>query len=159
MSFATAYVGLGANLGDPAKTLGQALETLAQTPGVLSVRASRLYRSDPVEAPGPAYINAVTRITTTLAPLPLLEALRTIETQFGRERHFRNAPRTLDLDLLTYDKLEFSTPTLTVPHPRMHLRAFVIKPLIELAGQDAVINGQTLEQWLAACLNQPCVLA
>lgn len=156
MSTATAYIGMGANLGDAQATLAQALETLRHTAGVIEVHSSHFYRSDPVDAPGPVYVNAVARLTTTLAPLPLLAALRSTETQFGRERHFRNAPRTLDLDLLLYDELEFSTPTLVVPHPRLHLRAFVLKPLIELGAQNTVIEGKKVSDWLTACIEQCC---
>jgi 2-amino-4-hydroxy-6-hydroxymethyldihydropteridine diphosphokinase len=156
MSTATAYIGLGANLGDPKSSLTQALKVLKEAAGILDVESSSFFRSDPVDAPGPAYINAVAKVTTTLAPLPLLDVLRTIETNFGRERHFRNAPRTLDLDLLLYDKLEFSTPTLTVPHPRMHLRAFVIMPLLQLAGPQTTLHGESLDRWLAACSDQAC---
>ena len=156
MSKASAYIGLGANLGDAPATLAQAIEALRNTPGINHVQSSNLYRSDPVDAPGPAYINAAAKLSTTLAPLALLEVLRGIETQFGRERHFRNAPRTLDLDLLLYDQLEFETLSLTVPHPRMHLRAFVLKPLIELGAQSVVIKNKPLSDWLAACAEQPC---
>ena len=156
MSAARAYIGLGANLGATETTLRHAIETLQAMPGIERAESSRLYRSAPVNAPGPAYINAVLALTTTLSPLGLLEALRTTEVQFGRERHFRNAPRTLDLDLLLYDELSFATPTLTVPHPRMHLRAFVLKPLIELAGPQLQVAGKSLSDWLAQCQNQPC---
>lgn len=156
MSNAIAFIGLGANLGDAQTTLIEAIEALRHTSAIHAVESSSLWRSDPVDAPGPAYINAVAKISTTLAPLPLLQVLNTIEATFGRERHFRNAPRTLDLDLLLYEKLAFSTPTLTVPHPRMHLRAFVIKPLAELGVTDTVVNGQPLTHWFTVCSEQPC---
>ncbi len=156
MSTAIGYIGFGANLGDPKASLTQALKALKESAGILDVASSSFFRSDPVDAPGPAYINAVTKVTTTLAPLPLLDVLRRIETHFGRERHFRNAPRTLDLDLLLYDELAFSTPTLTVPHPRMHLRAFVIKPLLQVADPQMILHGQSLDRWLAACSDQAC---
>lgn len=156
MSGARAYIGFGANLGDMQNTLTEAAQALANAPGVYASKMSRLYRSDPVDAPGPSYINAVLEIHTGLAPLPLLGLLQRIETQFGRQRHFRNAPRTLDLDLLLYDELSFRAPTLTVPHPRMHLRAFVLKPLSELTGDNRRVNGRTLTQWLADCQAQPC---
>lgn len=156
MSRATAYIGLGANLGEAKSTLAQAIAALRATKGIFDVQGSSFYQSDPVDAPGPAYINAVARLKTTLAPLPLLQALRTIEHQFGRERHFRNAPRTLDLDLLLYDQLEFETPSLIVPHPRMHLRAFVVIPLIELGQAETVVAGKPLSSWLAECADQSC---
>lgn len=156
MSFATAYIGLGANLGNAQCTLIEAIDALRNTSGIHTVDSSKFWRSDPVDAPGPAYVNAAAKLSTTLAPLPLLRVLNTIEAEFGRERHFRNAPRTLDLDLLLYDALSFSTPSLTVPHPRMHLRAFVLKPLIELGAADTLVNGKPLKQWLAHCEEQPC---
>lgn len=156
MSTAIAYIGLGANLGDPESTLTGAIKTLENTPGILQVQHSGLYQSDPVNAPGPTYVNAVAKLITTLAPLPLLQTLRALETQHGRERSFRNAPRTLDLDLLLYDQLEFDTPTLIVPHPRMHSRAFVLKPLIELAGEALEIQKIPVSDWLTACTDQFC---
>lgn len=156
MSRATAYIGLGANLGDAKATLVQAIASLQTTNGVFDVQCSSFYQSDPVDAPGPAYVNAVARLSTTLAPLPLLQVLRAIEQQFGRERHFRNAPRTLDLDLLLYDQLEFETPNLIVPHPRMHLRAFVVKPMIELGQAETIVAGKPLSRWLAECADQSC---
>jgi 2-amino-4-hydroxy-6-hydroxymethyldihydropteridine diphosphokinase len=94
---------------------------------------SSLYRTAPVDAGGPDYVNAVASIDTTLEPHALLHALQDIEDRFGRERPYRNAPRTLDLDLLLYGDMQFSDPVLTVPHPRLHLRAFVLQPLAELA--------------------------
>ena len=156
MSSARSYIGLGANLGATETTLLHAIEALQAIPGIERAESSRLYRSDPVDAPGPTYVNAVLALTTTLSPLGLLEALRDTEVQFGRERHFRNAPRTLDLDLLLYDRLSFTTPTLTVPHPRMHLRAFVLKPLIELVGLQLPVAGKSLGDWLKECQTQPC---
>jgi 2-amino-4-hydroxy-6-hydroxymethyldihydropteridine diphosphokinase len=156
MSQAQAYIGLGANLGQPQHTLAQALALLAQHSAIQTLSHSRLYRSAPVNAPGPVYVNAVAAIQTTLAPLPLLDLLRQTELAFGRERHFKNAPRTLDLDLLLYEQLSVDTPTLTLPHPRMHLRAFVLKPLAELTGPDLQLTQQPLDSWLAACADQCC---
>jgi 2-amino-4-hydroxy-6-hydroxymethyldihydropteridine diphosphokinase len=156
MNAVTAYIGLGANLGPAQSTLSEAIEAIGHTSGITQTLPSRFFVSEPVDAPGPAYVNAVLKVQTTLAPLNLLAILRHIEVAFGRERHFRNAPRTLDLDLLLYDALQFTTPTLTVPHPRLHLRAFVLKPLIELAGPSVVVNGQRLEQWLLASAAQAC---
>lgn len=156
MSKALAYIGLGANLGQPEVTLQQAMQALKDRPGVKELTSSKLYRSAPVNAPGPIYVNAVAAVHTTLAPLPLLGVLRQIEAAFGRERHFKNAPRTLDLDLLLYDTLCFETPTLTVPHPRMHQRAFVLKPLIELTGDSLMIQQRTIGQWLDQCNDQAC---
>ena len=127
------FVGLGANLGDAGATLRQALVQLAALPGTRVVAASRLYRSAPVDAAGPDFINAVAELATTLDPLPLLHALQGIEQQHGRQRPCRNAPRTLDLDLLLYGQRVIDNTALTVPHPRLHQRAFVLLPLLELA--------------------------
>lgn len=129
----TAYVGLGANLGDPQAALRQALRDLAALPQTQLVRASSLYRSAPVDSSGPDYVNAVAEIRTTLSPDELLAELQGLEQAAGRERPWRNAPRTLDLDILLYDELQLRSPTLTIPHPRMHERAFVLVPLAEIA--------------------------
>lgn len=128
-----AYIGLGANLGDARAQVEAALAALEATPGVQLIARSSLYRSAPVDAGGPDYVNAAAAIDTTLEPHVLLQALQAIEDRFGRERPYRNAPRTLDLDLLLYGVLQFSDPVLTLPHPRLHLRAFVLQPLAELA--------------------------
>jgi 2-amino-4-hydroxy-6-hydroxymethyldihydropteridine diphosphokinase len=128
-----AYVGLGANLGDPQAMLRWALDTLAHTPGVRLVQASALYRSAPVDASGPDFVNAVAKIATTLNAMALLSALQAIENTAGRERPYRNAPRTLDLDLLLFGDAQIDSPTLTVPHPRMQERAFVLLPMQEVA--------------------------
>jgi 2-amino-4-hydroxy-6-hydroxymethyldihydropteridine diphosphokinase len=128
-----AYVGLGANLGDPAAAVDAALHSLAVTAGIRGLRASGLYRSAPVEASGPWYLNAVAELETMLTAPALLQLLQTLEKAAGRERPYRNAPRTLDLDLLLYGEARIDSPLLTVPHPRMHERAFVLLPLAELA--------------------------
>ena len=129
----TAFVGLGANLGDAVAALRQALAGLAALPGTRLVRSSRLWRSAPVDAGGPDYVNAVAQLETTLdAPL-LLRALQSLEQAAGRERPYRNAPRTLDLDLLLYGSACIASAALTVPHPRLRERAFVLLPLAELA--------------------------
>jgi 2-amino-4-hydroxy-6-hydroxymethyldihydropteridine diphosphokinase len=129
-----AYVGLGANLGaDLSATLTQAALGLEALPGVHMVARSSVWRSAPVDAGGPDFLNAVVALDTTLAPLELLDALQAIEAAHGRERPYRHAPRTLDLDLLLYADLVLDTPRLTLPHPRLHERAFVLKPLLEIA--------------------------
>lgn len=128
-----AYVGLGANLGDAGAALQTALSRLAQAPGVLACRSSGLYRSAPVDATGPDYLNAVAELRTTLTAMDVLALLQALENQAGRERPYRNAPRTLDLDLLIYGDARIQAPTLEVPHPRMWGRAFVLLPLAELA--------------------------
>ncbi len=129
----TAYVGLGANLGDPRAALGQALVELGRLPRTRVVCVSSLYRSAPVDASGPDFLNAVAELQTALGPYELLTELQRIERAAGRERPYRNAPRTLDLDLLLYDRLEQDDPVLTLPHPRMRERAFVLLPLAEIA--------------------------
>ncbi|GAB4090429.1 2-amino-4-hydroxy-6-hydroxymethyldihydropteridine diphosphokinase [Hydrogenophaga soli] len=128
-----AHVALGANLGDAALTLAQALDALAQTPGVRLLKASSLYRTAPIDSSGPDYLNAVAEVDTQLTAPALLAVLQAIEHTHGRERPYRNAPRTLDLDLLRYGSATIDSPTLTVPHPRMAERAFVLVPLAEIA--------------------------
>ena len=128
-----AYVGLGANLGDARATLRAALQALAALPGCALAGVSSLWRSAPVDAQGPDFLNAVAALDTTLAPRELLRRLQAIELAHGRERPYRNAPRTLDLDLLLYGDVQLADPVLTLPHPRAHERAFVLAPLHELA--------------------------
>lgn len=137
-----AYVALGANLGHPQESLQAALEDLRQTAGVGVTAVSSFYRTAPVESSGPDYVNAVAEVATTLEASELLHVLQRIENAHGRVRPVGvvNAPRTLDLDLLLFGKDTVATPELTVPHPRMHLRAFVLVPLLEIA-PDAVIPG------------------
>jgi 2-amino-4-hydroxy-6-hydroxymethyldihydropteridine diphosphokinase len=144
----TAFVALGANLGDAAQTLRHALMALAHAPGIRLLKASSLYRTAPVDSSGPDYINAVVEIGTTLAAPDLLTALQAIENAAGRERPYRNAPRTLDLDLLLYGSAQIDSPALTVPHPRMWERAFVLVPLQEIAPQRvslAALDGLTAQ--------------
>ena len=129
----TAHIALGANLGDAVATVRAALAALDTLPQTELVAASGLYRTAPLEASGPDFINAVAEVRTTLAPLALLHALQVLELQAGRERPYRNAPRTLDLDVLRYGDLTLETPELTLPHPRMLERAFVLVPLAEIA--------------------------
>lgn len=150
---ACAYIGLGANLGDAKRTLLEALQALTATPGILSCQPSPFYSSDPVEATGPVFVNAVARLETTLSPLNLLDVLQHIELEHGRLRPYSNAPRTLDLDLLLYDSLSLHTPRLTLPHPRMHLRAFVLQPLRDLAPDLSLPMG-TFKELLEACSEQ-----
>lgn len=135
-----AFVTLGANLGDAAATVQRALQTLDSTPGLRLVRASSLYRTAPVDATGPDFINAVAELATTLTAPDLLDALQAIEAAEGRERPYRNAPRTLDLDVLLYGDARIDSPRLTVPHPRMFERAFVLVPLAEVAPQRVPVS-------------------
>ncbi len=148
-----AYVGLGANLGDAAATVRRAAAELAAVPGVSSLRLSPLYGTAPVDSSGPDYVNAVAGLDTTLPPLDLLAALQAIEQRHGRERPYRNAPRTLDLDLLLYGGRSIDLPALMVPHPRMHERAFVLRPLADLAPGLALAQGD-LPTLLARCADQ-----
>ena len=127
------FVGLGANLGDARATMKAALAELAALPQTQRVAQSSLYRTAPVQASGPDFINAVAELRTALQPLELLHALQAIEQAHGRLRPYRNAPRTLDLDLLLHGQRVLSEPGLEVPHPRLHERAFVLQPLLELA--------------------------
>ena len=131
-----AWIGLGANLGERAAHLRTAVAGMGALPGTRVLRVSPLYRSAPVDAGGPDYLNAVAEISTFLSPQQLLEGLQALELAAGRERPYRNAPRTLDLDILLWgaDGAErLDTATLTVPHPRLHERAFVLRPLADLA--------------------------
>jgi 2-amino-4-hydroxy-6-hydroxymethyldihydropteridine diphosphokinase len=135
----SAWVGIGANLGDASANVLDALDRLTWMPGVRLLRASSLYRTAPIDSSGDDYINAVAEVDTSLSARALLAALHEIEQAHGRERPYRNAPRTLDLDLLLYDdELIDDAPALVVPHPRMHERAFVLAPLAELAPALAI---------------------
>ncbi len=127
-----AYIGLGANLGEPLPALHAALAALAVVPQCQLLRHSALYGSAPIDSSGPDYVNAVAELSTTLTAPALLRALQQIEHDAGRERPYRNAPRTLDLDLLLYGSATIQSRELTVPHPRMRERAFVLLPLAEL---------------------------
>jgi 2-amino-4-hydroxy-6-hydroxymethyldihydropteridine diphosphokinase len=133
MSAVSAFIGLGANLGDARATVEAALQELGALPGTRLADQSSLFRSAPVDAGGDDYINAVARIETTLPAAELMAALMEIERSHGRERSGHNAPRTLDLDLLLYGSKKIATDTLTVPHPRMTQRAFVLIPLLQIA--------------------------
>lgn len=128
-----AYIGLGANLGDARAQLQSALRGLGQLPETQMLRVSHGYRTAPVDATGPDYLNAVAELLTGLEPYGLLAQLQRLEQLAGRERPYRNAPRTLDLDLLLYGDLRQNDPVLTLPHPRMRERAFVLVPLAEIA--------------------------
>jgi 2-amino-4-hydroxy-6-hydroxymethyldihydropteridine diphosphokinase len=132
----TAYVGVGSNLNDPRAQVLQAFTELDGLPHTRVVRKSSLYRSAPMgHAAQPDFVNAVAQVETGLPAERLLAELQAVEARHGRERSFPNAPRTLDLDLLLYGTARIASPALTVPHPRMHERAFVLKPLLEIAPQ------------------------
>ena len=155
----TAHVALGANLGDAALALRHAWQALARTPGVQVQQASCLYRTAPVDSFGPDYFNAVVAVATQLTAPALLAVLQGIEQRFGRERPYANAPRTLDLDLLLYGSARIDSPRLTVPHPRMWARAFVLVPLADVA--PALVSAEALQavagQGIARCPDPQCV--
>ena len=136
-----AYIGIGANLGNAALTVREALTALQQLPLTQLSASSSLYGSAPVDAGGDDFVNAVARLDTHMGAEALLAELQKIELTFGRERPFRNAPRTLDLDLLLYGQEEIHSARLEVPHPRMTARAFVLLPLLEIA-PDLQIPGK-----------------
>jgi len=149
----TAYIGMGANLGDAQATLLAATKEISVLPGVANAKLSPLYRSAPVDAGAPDYINGVLQVSTTMQPETLLRALQAIENGHGRQRPYRHAPRTLDLDLLLFGREVRNTDFLTLPHPRMHERAFVLMPLRDLAPGMMLAQG-SLEELLAACPDQ-----
>jgi 2-amino-4-hydroxy-6-hydroxymethyldihydropteridine diphosphokinase len=147
---ATAYIGLGSNLGDRMATLRAAVQRL-ETLGRITA-ASSLYETEPVGyLAQPSFLNAVVALDTALAPTDLMDALLGIERDLGRTRSFPNAPRTLDLDLLIVDGLILDTPELTLPHPRLHERAFVLVPLVEIAPQLVLPgSGKGIQEFLQA---------
>ncbi len=149
----TAWLGLGANLGDALATLHQALQDIGKSAGIHAIRCSPFYRSEPVDASGPVFVNAVAEIQTTLSPIQLLDLLQKIEQTHGRERPYRNAPRTLDLDMLLFDNQSIDTIRLTIPHPRMHERAFVLRPLVDLV-PDAILPQGSAKDLLKGCSGQ-----
>jgi len=140
----TAYLALGSNLGDRLATLQRAVVLLAQHEGIEVIRSSRVYETDPVGPEQPDYLNAVIEISTTLDPRELLGSALEAEAQLGRVRAERWGPRTLDVDVLTYDELEIHEPDLELPHPRMHERAFVLVPLGELTADPMLPGGRAL---------------
>ena len=147
------YIGLGANLGDPREAIQTALRELAATPDLTVLKVAPLYASAPIDSSGPNYINTVASLDTSLGPQELLAVLQKIELLHGRERPYINAPRTLDLDLLLYDDIKLDSPTLIIPHPRMHQRAFVLKPLYDIAGDLQLAQG-SIQTLLAKCKDQ-----
>ena len=150
-----AYVGLGSNLGDARAHVLRAFEDLARLPETRLEARSALYRSAPLDAPGQAdYVNAAAGVDTELSAAQLLAALQDIERRHGRERPYANAPRTLDLDLLLYDEAAFASAMLTLPHPRMHERAFVLAPLAELDPRLEVPGRGSVRELLARCAGQ-----
>ncbi len=154
MAASLAYVGLGANLGDARAALASAVAAVAGLPDCELLRCSSLWRSAPIDSSGPDYLNAVAELRTSLAPIELLRRLQAIELAHGRERPYRNAPRTLDLDLLLFDAITLGEPELTLPHPRAHERAFVLAPLAELAPDLSIPGRGRVSELLAAVADQ-----
>ncbi|MEW9900230.1 2-amino-4-hydroxy-6-hydroxymethyldihydropteridine diphosphokinase [Chitinivorax sp. PXF-14] len=155
MTLQIAFVALGANLDAPSAQVLAAIDALDALDHTRLLKASPLYCSEPVGyLDQPEFVNAVAMLETALAPQALLDALFQIEQRFGRERSFRNAPRTLDLDLLLHGEAVIETAALTLPHPRMHERAFVLLPLLDIA-PDCIIPGcGAAADYLAACTSQ-----
>ncbi|GAA0829694.1 MAG: 2-amino-4-hydroxy-6-hydroxymethyldihydropteridine diphosphokinase [Cupriavidus sp.] len=149
-----AFIGIGANLGDGRQALKDAIVCLAQHAGITVLAKSSFYRTAPVDATGDDYFNAVVKLQTTFSAPQLLRICHHIEDQFGRERPFRNAPRTLDLDLLLYGDASINTEILTVPHPRMTERAFVLVPLLELSPAIEIPGAGRAADYLAGVQNQ-----
>jgi len=150
-----AYVALGSNLGEPRRQLNEAITAMSGLPETRLAGHSSFYRTAPVGYENqPEFLNAVAALDTRLAPGVLLEGLQGIERRQQRERPFPNAPRTLDLDLLLFGDERIARPGLTVPHPRMHERAFVLQPLLEMAPEISIPGKGRASDYLAACASQ-----
>ena len=150
-----AYVALGANLGDPVNTIKSAIEMLKSLSNSRLMASSSLYRTAPMGLHNqPDFINAVVALDTQLTPAALLQQLFAVEAEFGRIRTVKNAPRTLDLDLLLHGHSVSNDPQLTLPHPRMHRRAFVLAPLAEIAPEVSIPGYGAISDMLAACVDQ-----
>jgi 2-amino-4-hydroxy-6-hydroxymethyldihydropteridine diphosphokinase len=139
----TAFIALGSNLGDPRSEVLGAMDAIALFHGIQAISRSSLYASAPVDATGADYVNAVIAVRCHLDVMSLLDCLQSIEAQAGRTRSFRNAPRTLDLDILLYGEACVESALLTVPHPRMWQRAFVLHPLAEIA--PSLVSSEQLQ--------------
>jgi 2-amino-4-hydroxy-6-hydroxymethyldihydropteridine diphosphokinase len=150
-----AFIALGSNLQQPQQQVQQAFSELASLPKTRLIKHSSLYRTAPVGYDNqPDFINAAAEIETELAPLELLHALLALESTHGRERPFPNAPRVLDLDLLLYDDMVMNTAELTLPHPRMHERGFVLLPLAEIAPDLIIPKYGNITQLAQTCIDQ-----
>jgi 2-amino-4-hydroxy-6-hydroxymethyldihydropteridine diphosphokinase len=150
-----AYIGIGANLEDPRAQVLRAFDELANVPDTRVTARSSLYRTAPIgHADQPDFVNAVAAVDTRLAARALLRELQALEARHGRRRSFPNAPRTLDLDLLLYGDARIDEPGLSVPHPRMHERAFVLQPLVEIAPQVEIPQRGPASGCLAASAGQ-----
>ena len=141
-----AYLALGSNLGDRLELLRGAVRLLADAGGIEVVRSSRVFETEPVGPPQPAYLNAVIEVRTTLGPRELLEACRAVEHELGRVRTERWGPRTIDVDILTFGDRTLDDPDLQIPHPRMHERGFVLVPLGELDGDPMLPGARRLSE-------------
>lgn len=152
----TAYVALGANLGDTRQALQEVISRIGKEDGVKVVKSSSFYRTAPIDSSGPDYVNAVIEVQTSLTASALLEALLKIEKEFGRVRPvgIHNAPRTMDLDLLLYSDEVIQSEFLTLPHPRMHERAFVLVPLCEISPSVNIPGKGRAEDFLAKVKDQ-----
>jgi 2-amino-4-hydroxy-6-hydroxymethyldihydropteridine diphosphokinase len=150
-----AFVGLGSNLQDPRRQVEDAFAELDALPHTRVVKRSSLYRSAPIGyADQPEFINAVAQLETGLPAERLLAELQEVEKKHGRSRSFANAPRTLDLDLLLFGNSSISSKQLTLPHPRMHERAFVLKPLYEVAPHASIPGRGLVKDLLDATKTQ-----
>ena len=150
-----AFIGLGSNLDDPSAQVEEALGELSTVPNTRLLRSSSLYRTQPIGyAAQPCFVNAVAEVETALSAQALLGELQRIEERHGRRRIIPGGPRTLDLDLLLFDELLLEQPGLTIPHPRMHERAFVLAPLHEISPGLAIPGKGRVADLLAGCSNQ-----
>lgn len=129
---AVVFIGVGSNLGNRLVNINKAVVYMEKTGVIVIDKISSLIETEPQDAAGPKYLNCVLKIQTDLSPKDLLKVLHSIEKKLGRERTFRNAPRTIDLDILLYDDIRMKSAALTIPHPKMLERDFVIKPLLEI---------------------------
>lgn len=142
----SAYLALGSNLGDRLEHLRDAVRRLGNVDGIEVVRSSRVFETEPVGPPQPAYLNAVIEVRTTLDPRALLEACQAVERDLGRVRTERWGPRTIDVDIVTFGQETVDEPDLQIPHPRMHERGFVLVPLGELEADPMLPEGRRLSQ-------------
>ena len=156
---ALAWIGLGGNLGEPRSAISMALDQLNDDKEIELDAVSAFYRTAPIGITDqPDFINSVARLRTTYQPEALLEKLLTVETDLGRVRSEQQfGPRVVDLDLLLFDQVQMDTPRLTLPHPRMHLRRFVLEPLFELEGEMTLPGGHVLSDCLEQVRGQSAV--
>ena len=155
MQSSSIFVALGSNLGDSHAILSDAFLALSQIAQTTLLQTSSIFQSAPVGySEQNDFLNAVAHLKTKLHPVDFLKILQKIEQNFGRTRLFLNAPRTLDLDLLLFDDWVFKTPELIIPHPRMHLRAFVLLPLLEISPEIQIPGRGFAKAWIPAVYNQ-----